>query len=415
MKFLRIRSMSLLVVCFLLWAGGAHSQDIVPDTPHSWLVFLCRASDDATEPHAPVHYQRLFNPADPDMLDAYFRETSFGKVRVHGSRVFGWFKMESSAVVLGGRSRDTRHLTVSECRDAAVKALTDQGRAIDTSQWQGIIAIINVGTDAGATGNNIVGNQGEVVAFFQHEMIHAMGLGDRHSHNLPNDTSADHTYGKPQASEYDDPWDIMSFNTNQWSYNPIGGTNGFAGPSLNMAYRAFLGWAPPDRIVTQRVRSDGDRGVIEVTLTPVSESFRPGPLAAVIDLPKQIRYFVEYRRAAGYDKAIPRNEVVVREWRHGDDETYLVRQINGHVGFVPGEPYFTDAANFLSVIVKALSENGRNAVISIDTSFGLNTQMCTSACAKERDTCRRNTQIPGNPSVRECIQQHGSCVRACRP
>jgi hypothetical protein len=212
------------------------------------------------------------------MLDAYFREMSFGKVGVKGSRVFSWFPLNVTNADLKARSNPTRHLTLAECTAAGVARLKAQGTPVDPGQWAGTIAVINVETDAGAVGNGVVANSGETIAFFQHELIHATGL-PRHTHNLPNDAAADHVWGRPMQDVYMDPWDIMSFNRGQWSYTPPSGTHGFAGPTLNMAYRSLLNWVPAGRIVTNTVTSDSSRKATAYTLIPVSEPQRPGTLA----------------------------------------------------------------------------------------------------------------------------------------
>lgn len=388
----------------------AQAQAIVPEAPSAWLMFLCQASDNDDMPHAPSYYQELFDPANPDMLDAYFKEMSFGKVSVKGSKVFGWFRMNVNTAVLNARSNPTRHLTLAECIDAGVASLNAQGRPIKPDQWAGVIAIINVGTDAGQTGQGVVGNSGETIAFFEHEMTHALGL-PKHTHNLPNNATADHVWGAPIQDVYNDPWDIMSFNRGQWSYDPPGGTHGFAGPTLNMAYRSLLNWVPAGRIVTMTVTDDDSRGINRYKLIPVSEPQRPGTLGVVVALPNSVRYVVEYHRPTGYDRAVLRGEVVVREWR-ADQDTYLVRQVNGHVGYFAGEAPFTDKTNFLSIKVISMGTNGDAATVSINTRFSKSSD-CPGQCRRDRDQCKKDSRLPGHKSLQQCIRDYSECVRQC--
>ena len=373
-------------------------------------MFLCQASDDSAAPQQATYYQELFDPANPDMLDAYFKEMSFGKVSVKGSKVFGWFRLNVNTAELKARSNPTRHLTVAECTDAGMASLKAKGTPIDPGQWAGTIAIINVETDAGAVGNAVVGNSGETIAFFQHEMTHAIGL-PRHTHNLPNNAAADHVWGAPMQDVYNDPWDIMSFNRGQWSYQPSGGTHGFAGPTLNMAYRSLLNWVPAGRIVNKTVTSDSSRGTSTHTLIPVSEPQRPGTLAVVVALPGGVRYLVEYHRPTGYDRAVLRNEVVVREWR-ADQDTYLIRQSNGHVGYFVGEAPFIDKKNFLSITVRSMGNNGDAATVSVNTRFNKSSD-CPGQCRRDRDQCKSDSRVPGNKSPQQCMREYSECLRTC--
>ncbi|MFB9241836.1 hypothetical protein IV454_19355 [Massilia antarctica] len=393
-----------------LAASLAHAQPIVPAEPGAFLMFLCQASDNSAAPHAPAYYQELFDPANPDMLDAYFKEMSFGKVSVKGSRVFGWFRLNVNSADLKARSNPTRHLTLAECIDAGVASLKAQGTPVDPSQWAGTIAIINVETDAGSVGNGIVGNAGEVIAFFQHEMIHAMGL-NRHTHNLPDNAADDHVWGAPIQDVYNDPWDIMSFNRGQRSYQPPGGTHGFAGPTLNMAYRSLLNWVPAGRIANNLVTSDRGRKITTYNLIPVSEPQRPGTMAVVVALPGDVRYLVEYHRSTGYDRAVVRNEVVVREWR-ADQDTYLVRQTNGHIGYFAGEAPFIDTKNSLSITVQSMGSNGDTATVSVNTRLNKR-QECQAQCRRTRDQCISDSRLPGHKRVQQCVREYAECLRGC--
>ena len=101
-------------------ASAAGAQPIVPASAGAWLMFLCQASDNASTPHPASWYQELFDTTNPDMLDAYFKEMSFGKVGVKGSRVFGWFRTNTSTAVLNARSNVTRHLKIGKKLDSVL-------------------------------------------------------------------------------------------------------------------------------------------------------------------------------------------------------------------------------------------------------------------------------------------------------
>jgi hypothetical protein len=158
-------------------------------------------------------------------------------------------------------------------------------------------------------------------------------------------------------------------------------------------------WVPAGRIVTNTVTSDRNRKTTTYKLIPVSEPQPPGTLAVVVALPGGVRYLIEYHRPTGYDRAVLRNEVVVSEWR-ADQDTYLVRQSNGHVGYFAGEAPFTDKKNLLSITVQSMGSNGDAATISVDTRFNISND-CPRQCTRDRDQCKRDSRLPGNKSVQQ--------------
>jgi hypothetical protein len=131
-----------------------------------------------------------------------------------------------------------------------------------------------------------------------------------------------------------------------------------------MAYRVAAGWLPAARIFT---KDTADRTPSTVTLAPVSEPNRPGPLMARIDVAGGPKYVVEYRVPTGFDRGIPGAAVVVRELRRNAN-TYLVKRQGGAIGWTQGQR-FTDAGNFLSIGVNALTP--QSATITIDPVFSI--------------------------------------------
>lgn len=357
-----------------LMASQAFGQPVPihPAHPGAWLVFLCQPSDDASTPKDVSYFEALFDRNNPDLLQAYFQKVSHGKVDVSSPTILGWFRMDVTRAEIDPSIRNNstspnRSQTVADCAKAGVATMKARGFLIDPAMFAGFIVVLNIPVDVGhAGGRNIVANHYEPAAFYQHEMLHAMGQLN-HTRNLANDSTANHEWGSPSFVEYDDPWDIMSYNVGIFAYDSR--THGSTGPELNMAYRSEMGWLPTGRSFTKVVRKPSDRTPVKLTLAPVSEPTLPGPLMAVVDLPGGVRYAVEYRKANGFDRGVPRGEVVVREWR-ADRMTYLVRQPNGHIGYFPGEPPFTDPGNRLRITVNSIGPAG--ADIHIDPNYPLN-------------------------------------------
>lgn len=341
---------------------------IVPSQPGAWLVFLCRAADAPDEPHTTEYFNDLFVRENDNLVHDFLERNSHGRIDVSGTAVFGWFRMavkraDIAPDVRNNGTNPNRSRTVEDCKTAGFTALLAEGRAIIPDQYAGFIAVINVPVDAGQVGGSIVANQDEPVSFFEHEMLHVYGLDD--SFNLGNDSTEDHSWGSSRFERYSDCWDIMSYATCAFSFDTR--THGSTGPGLNLAYQSLLGWLESERIVTKVVKSSADRVPLTVTLSAVSEPERSGPMMAVVRLPHGVRYAIEFRKNTGFDSAIPRSEVVIREWR-SDGRTYLIRQKDGRIGRVPGPTFFTDTRNFLSIRVDAIAPTG-GATLTIDPSY----------------------------------------------
>jgi hypothetical protein len=334
-----------------------------PPKPGAWLVFLCQASDAPQEPHTIGFYQELFDRNQPDLLVDYFQKISNGTIDLSGTEVYGWFKMAVNTATIDKAVRNNttqpnRSQTAQDCKSAGAASFLASNRTIDPDRYAGFIAVINVQVDAGATGRSLVANEYESASFYSHEMLHVYGLD--HSFTMANDLSQDHSWEQGVDRPYFDCWDIMSFATCTYRFNTA--NHSLQGPELQTAYREKLGWLPPRRIF---VKDATDVSPSTVTMTPVSEPNHPGPMMARIEFPNGSRYVVEYRVPTGFDRAVPRRAMVIRELRQ-DGKSYLVTRQNGNIGLAQGEQ-FTDAANFLSITVDALT--AQSATVTINPRF----------------------------------------------
>lgn len=114
---------------------------------------------------------------------------------------------------------------------------------------------------------------------------------------------------------------------------------------------------------------------------------------------------------SGYDRAVLRSEVVVREWR-ADQDTYLVRQANGHAGYFVGEAPFIDRKNFLSITVQSMGSNGEAATVSVNMRFNKSSD-CPGQSRRDRDQCKSDSRFPGNKSLQQCMRDYNDCIRSC--
>lgn len=372
--FARVARLKLLLVLAVASLGAScpGPTPMPPPRAGAWLVFLCQASDNASEPHTVQFYEELFANGRADLVTGFFRTMSENAVDLAGTEVYGWFKMTVDTPTLNPALRNVntnpgRGQTAQDCKSAGAAALLASGRTINPALYAGFIAVVNVPVDAGQTGPSVVANQYESASFYQHEMLHVMGLP--HSNRMSNDLSPDHIWELGGDKAYEDPWDIMSFR--RFIYETPAGNHDITGPELQIAYRQKLGWIPASRVL---VKDTADRTPTTLTLAPVSETSRPGSLMARIDVVGAgVSYVVEYRVPTGFDRGLPGSAVVIRELRR-NGQTYLVSRQGATVpyhdinnnGFVTGER-FTDTGHFLAITVNAMTP--QSATITIDPAF----------------------------------------------
>lgn len=397
--FVRIVRLKILLLLSVASLGAScpGPTPLPPPRAGAWLVFLCQASDDTSEPHDVAFYNELFANNKPDLVTGFFRTMSGNAVDLSGTEVYGWFRMTVATAALAPAVRNVntnpgRGQTAQDCKSAGAAALLASNRTIDMARYAGFIAVVNVSVDAGAAGPSVVANNYESASFYQHEMLHVLGLP--HSNRMANDMSADHSWETGADKTYEDPWDIMSFR--RFIYETPAGNHDITGPELHIAYRQKMGWVPASRVFT---KDTADRSRSTVTLAPVSETSRPGMLMARVNVAGgNVSYVVEYRVPTGFDRGLPGSAVVIRELRQ-NGQTYLVSrqgatlpyQAIANNGFITGER-FTDAGNFLAISVDAMTAT--SATITIDPAFVTTARLgdvCGNKYVGQIRTCPTNS------------------------
>jgi hypothetical protein len=205
-----IKNVLLVLLLAVLTTACDNPTPIPPPAAGSWLVFLCKASDAPQEPKNADYYRALFDKNQRDLMFDYFQAISGGALDVSGTEVYGWFTMGTSVTTaaIGPTVRNnstpvTRSQTLQDCKSAGVAALLAMGQSINTDNYAGIIAVINVPVDVGATGENVVANEFEPASFYGHEMLHAMTYPPRqlpHAHSMSADLSDDHDWNSGSDS-----------------------------------------------------------------------------------------------------------------------------------------------------------------------------------------------------------------------
>jgi hypothetical protein len=261
----------------------------------------------------------------------YWRDVSYGRIDLTGSRVFGWYTMPYT---LEEQSTKSRGQNIQDCVNSS---------HVNVAGYYSVAAIVNVHFDGGAAGGRVLGNPYWPFWFFQHETGHAYGL--EHSRNTAG------------GCEYCDKWDIMSAG-NVHSFTGL--LFGDTGPGLNAAYLQALGWLPAERTARWTPGSAAQ----SFTLAALNHPESSGSLAVEIPLPDGRRYTIELRRQDEWDQGIPRDAVLMHEIRPRDGHSYLFDYRPGPE-YLPGEIH-RDYTNQFQITVVGINSAASTAEIRID-------------------------------------------------
>ena len=333
--------------------------------PTPWAIILCQFSGQDAQPQTSQFFKDFFiNPQTGGMFD-YWRDISYGAISLEDSAVFGWFTLSYTAETDQPRTRFERiKAAIDDLKD-------DELKDVDFTRFYGIIVILNLSVDAGSVGIQqltfgetkkgyglmILGPAALNLSFAAHEMGHCYGLDHSFDTNsVSYDTSSD-----PRPGAYGDGWDIMSamtFGNNMPVFQHL--QFGSTGPGLNALNHDLLGWLPEEQVRDLDMTSRLDP--VRVALAGLNQNTIPTNVgdflyvaARIKHLASNLRWTVEYRRAAGFDAGIGRDGVLIHESRGG--LSYLLAGNSGAQD-LQADGVFTN--QFFSV-----------RVISLDTTRGL--------------------------------------------
>jgi hypothetical protein len=303
-----------------------------------WAIVLCRFNDKPNETRAREYYEDFFTKNGGGGACDYWRAVTHNSLDLSDSQVFGWFEMnhassELNQLVFPGQ----RGSLVQWGREAAA------AHGVDLSPFHNVLVVHNFGIDHGAANNGIIIAHADPNLCEFGFICHEMG----HGHGLPHSFSANPDF------EYGDGWDLMSFATTTSQFEiDFQGARGAATVGLNARNLEALNavparrlWSPagPDfseSLVLQPLNQMplGRRGYLVAKLWPSSSA----PARA-----NGSSYSVEFRRRVGWDRAIPRDAVLVHELR-ADGRSFLpVMGLN----LVAGEQFVTpDPQLFVRVV-----------------------------------------------------------------
>ena len=284
-----------------------------------WAIILCKFSDKPDEPQPISYYRELFIQNGTGGVCDYYRTVTCNSFDLTPSRVFGWFNTPHSSQECE-QLASTLH---SGARPIMIQWGIDAARAtgVNLTAFANILVLFNFKPhlhDHGASGTNVLILQdspaGCEFGFICHEMGHGFGL--------------QHSWCANPDMVYGDGWDLMSWQTTQFTYDyEFVGTRGLATVAINAHNLERLNVLPPQRIWHPN-QSDFS---VQIILDPLGQSALGNHgylIAKILSLSTNphrangSNYSVEFRRKSGWDNAIPRDAVLIHEIRT-DGNSYI--------------------------------------------------------------------------------------------
>lgn len=273
----------------------------------SWVTLMCKFQDNNSEPKSLAFFDSQYGIA-PGQLDHYWRQVSYNKIDLIGSKAYGWFRLPSprAAYIRANGSANLDRL-FSDCTNVANSSVNFAANG----GVQGINMMFNGNLDGAAWGGGKCATLDGIykcwsttwnppwsfnnLAPLAHEMGHGYGLP--HANNSDGD-----------RDPYDNPWDVMS---DPWSNAVNDSTYGRRPKHLSTYSRARLGWVDSARKITLAAGTDKP----DIDLDRASLLGSSKAQMVVVTLPGQpsSRYYtIEARKREGhYESYLAGNAVII--------------------------------------------------------------------------------------------------------
>ncbi|WP_148649584.1 hypothetical protein [Lysobacter antibioticus] len=273
----------------------------------TWVTLMCKFQDNSNEPKSLAFFQSQYGTA-PGQLDHYWRQVSYNKIDLIGSKAYGWLYLPRprSAYIRANGSANLDQLFY-DCTNAANSAVNFAANG----GVQGINMMFNSDLDGYAWGGGKCATLDGIykcwsttwnppwsfnnLAPLAHEMGHGYGLP--HANNSDGD-----------RDPYDNPWDVMS---DPWNNAVSDSTYGRRPKHLSTYSRARLAWVDSARRITLAAGSYR----LNIGLDRASLSGSGNAQMILVTLPGQpsSRYYtIEARKRGGeYESNLAGDAVII--------------------------------------------------------------------------------------------------------
>ncbi len=362
--------------------GGAASMrvtKVAPPEQHrevlgntKWVFILCRFADSpGVTPQPPPYFNDLIN--DPQVgLDSYWRENSFNKINLAGSRVVGWYNLpQPRSYYFYDRNGDG-------VPDVDFERITNDATGMADAEiffpdFAGIAFILNQPFNGWVYGGGTVTNRDSSVNRFYAATFIGTDTSvsqSVHAHEMGHGYGLSHSTGQRVCPPncYDSRWDVMS-SGGSTIYDP---RFGYIAPHTISFHKDFLGWLEPAR--KTEVRPGASR-TFDVTRLQSGSGTAMG-VVWQHGVPRfgdfgGIYFTVEARRMIGFDANIPADAVVIHRVDprdYANPARVIVDQPggdpNGDGGrWLPGET-FNDPLTGIKITINSMTTDGFNVTAS---------------------------------------------------
>lgn len=325
-----------------------------------WLTILCRFADSRGVTPRPVSYFETLMSATRPGLQHYWKQVSYGRVSLAGTRVVGWYDLPAPRAhyVYATAADGAEHLDFQRSAEDCTAAAD---RDVTLSDYAGINLMFNDTLDCCSWGGGATLTRGGVAQPYRVTWLPPWAYAQQYivAHEMGHGFGLPHSSG-PYGSAYDSDWDTMSGGGTCSAPDPV-----LACPGVHTIahHKSLLGWIDPARQFAPAPGQNATILIERIAKPTVDSSY----LMARIPVPGSSTrfYTVEARRRAGYDKEIPGEAIVIHDVdpSRGDRAARVVDpDANGNPNdagaqWTPGEA-FSDPASQISVIVDAATATG---------------------------------------------------------